>query len=147
MLTRLDGVLLQGQMRAWRGRDESGGEAAAKAGHGQVPDGTRDPRASPSWGVQRGLRGAPQAPPDPSTRQEALQDWDPQVGHLLHSLPQSRPRRLARQPPVLSVYRPTVSLWSTPPANSKGLGWSPKHRAFQNHEIGLTSLVKWVDLM
>lgn len=77
-----------------RAAAEPGGEAAAAAGHGQVPLGPRHQGADPGGGVQRGLRGAPEAAPHLAPWQETLQDRDPQTGYLLHLLPEPRVGRL-----------------------------------------------------
>lgn len=92
-LGRARGGRGQGQVQS-RAAAEPRGEAAAAEGHGQVPLRARHQGAHPRGGVQRGLRGAAEITAHPASGQEALQDRDPQTGHLLHLLSQSRAGRL-----------------------------------------------------
>lgn len=86
-----------------RSTPEQRGEEEEAEGYGQVPIGPRHQRTDPGGGVQRGLRGAEEITPHLTSRQETLQDRDPQTGYMLHLLSQSRVGCLKMTPPPSSM--------------------------------------------
>lgn len=81
------------------------GASATATGNTQISYSACNTRTDTRRGIQCIVRRAAQAAAHTAARQEALQDRDPQAGHLLHSVFESRPRDALRQRQRLQLHQ------------------------------------------